>query len=64
MDRVLIIIIMLMETPSCVIIQSNLTYMKVFHSQYKSFSPPWWLVHIPTVSLGGGAVVLKQQGTL
>ena len=55
---------MRMETPSCVVIQSNLTHRKIFHSHYKCFqwfSPPWWLVHIPTRCVGGGVVVLKQQ---
>lgn len=58
---------MLMETPSCVVIQLNLTHRKIFHSHYKCFqwfSPPWWLVHIPNPHVGGGVVVLKQQGTL
>lgn len=55
---------MRMETPSCVVIQSNLTHRKIFHSHYKCFQwfpPPWWLVHIPTRCVGGGVVVLKQQ---
>lgn len=58
---------MLMQTHSCVIIQSNLMYMKALHSHYKClqwFSPPWWLVHIPILSVGGGVAVLKQQGNV
>lgn len=52
-----------MQTHSCVIIQSNLMYMKALHSHCKWlqwFSPPWWLVHIPILSVA----VLKQQGNV